>query len=315
MNILKQRRCLVIYNPISGKGINPNTIKDYQEILKQRGYDVDFVATKYSNHATETVISAENYDIVFSIGGDGTLNEVVKGNYLRDNKFTICPLPSGTCNDVASMLGYGKNPVDNLNMALDGEIHDMDIGIINDSPFAYVVGMGKLMNIPYETKSEDKRKNGYMAYLKGAICEILNKMKNYKAEVIVDGVKLDGSYSLIMISNANHIAGIDGFYKEVCLNDGEMEVLLCKSKNKFDFIANFLKFFIGEKTSDIISLKAKEIIVKMIDIPDKKWCIDGERYDYDGMEYRITIKEKMKFLTPKIKTKKLFKSKEEIYNM
>lgn len=70
-----------------------------------------FAATKHTNHATEIVKNAQNYDIVFSIGGDGTLNEVVRGNHLRDRKLTICPLPSGTCNDVATMLGYGKNPI------------------------------------------------------------------------------------------------------------------------------------------------------------------------------------------------------------
>ena len=59
------------------------------------------------------------------------------------------------------MLGYGKNPVDNINMALNGVERDYDIGTINDNPFVYVVGMGKLMDIPYETKSENKKKCGY----------------------------------------------------------------------------------------------------------------------------------------------------------
>lgn len=304
-----KRKCLIIYNPISGKGVSDDILLKYCEILKEKGFAVDFKATKSSNDATKAIVSATDYDIVFSIGGDGTLNEIVKGNYLRDERLTICPLPSGTCNDVATMLGYGKNPIDNLNMALDGEIHTIDIATINDNPFVYVVGMGKLMNIPYETKSEDKRKNGYIAYLKGAINELLDKMKRYKAEVIVDGKRLDGNYSLIMISNANHIAGIDNFYKEVCLNDGLMEVLLCKSNTTPEFIKDFLKFLAGRKTNDIISLKAHEITIKLIEQPDKEWCIDGEKYDYNGTEYKIRIQDQMKILTPKAKTKKLFRNK------
>lgn len=305
-----QKRCLIIYNPVSGKGIDKKVLEEYYKILKERGYEVELVTTQRSNHAAETVANAEKYDIVFSIGGDGTLNEVVKGNYLRDKKLTICPLPSGTCNDVATMLGYGKNPVQNLTMALDGEIHNIDIGTINDSPFAYVVGMGKLMNIPYETKSEDKRKIGYAAYLKSAISEITEKMKRYKAEVTVDGAKIDGNYSLIMVSNADHIAGINGFHKNVCLNDGEMEVLLCKSRNKREFIGNFLRYFMGIPSENIISLKAHEVSIKLLDIPDEKWCIDGEKYDYDGSEYNIIIQDRMEFLTPKVKRKKLFKQSE-----
>ena len=33
---------------------------------------IDFAATKYTNHATEIVLHAQNYDIVFAIGPAGT---------------------------------------------------------------------------------------------------------------------------------------------------------------------------------------------------------------------------------------------------
>lgn len=308
----KEKKCLIIYNPISGKGINENILSEYHRILTERGYQVDFVATKYSTHATKTIEEAGNYDVVFSIGGDGTLNEVVKGNFRRKERLTICPLPSGTTNDVATMLGYGKNPIDNLNMALDGEVNDIDIGTINDNPFAYVVGMGKFMHIPYETSSLEKRKKGYAAYIKEGAIELFNKMKRYKAEVTIDGIKLDGEYSLIMVSNANHIAGINNFYKDVCLNDGEMEVLLCKAKNKRELIMSFLRFLVGQKSDEIISLRAHNVSIKMLDQPDKNWCIDGEMMDTTSDEYEIKIHDKMDFLTPKENARKLFRQKGKI---
>lgn len=302
-----KKKCLVIYNPNSGNAISEYVINEYEKILNDNGYSVDFAATKHTNHATEIVQNAQNYDIVFSIGGDGTLNEVVKGNFSRKDKLIICPIPSGTCNDVAAMLGYKKDPIDNLKTALNGEVHNMDIGTINDNPFVYVVGMGKLMNIPYETKGIDKKKNGYGAYIKEFLNEITNKIKRYKAEVIVDGVKLNDKYSLIMVSNSNHIAGINHFYKEVCLNDGQLEVLLCKAKSIKGFIKNFLSFLFGKQSNDIVSLKASEISIRLIDIPEKNWCIDGEKLDYFGNEYVIKAKQKMKILAPKNKANHLFK--------
>ena len=305
---IKNKKCLIIFNPISGKGTNANILKEYQKILNARGYEVDLISTKHNNHATEIMEHAGDYDIVFSIGGDGTLNEVIRGNYLRKDRLTICPLPSGTCNDVATMLGYGKNPIDNLKKALDGEINTIDIGTVNNKPFVYVAGMGKLMNIPYETKSEEKRKNGYLAYIKASLGEIFNAVERYKAEVIVDGIKLDEKYSLIMVSNSNHIAGINNFYKNVCLNDGKMEVILCTAENKRQFIINFLKFFSGQPTTDIVSLKAREVSIKLFEIPEKNWCVDGEKYNYYGDEYHIKIDDNMKILVPKTKVKKLFRN-------
>ena len=306
----ENKKCLIIYNPNSGKGMNPKLMDEYKNILHEHGYKVDVLATQYRCHATDFVSSCLNYDVLFSVGGDGTLNEVVNGNSKREEKLVICPLPSGTCNDVASMLGYTSNPVTNLKKALDGEIHNMDVGSINDKSFIYVVGTGKFLNIPYETKSEDKKREGYLAYIKAGLAEFINKVRRYRAEVTIDGEKLDGKYSLIMVSNANHIAGVNGFHKNVSLDDGLFEVVLCKSKTIQDFVGNFFVYLTGNKADDIISLKAREVKIKMIDKPDKRWCIDGEEYRYDGDEYVIKVGEQMPFMTPKIKTKKLFISNE-----
>lgn len=305
---MENKRCLIIYNPLSGKGKASDSIKVYHRILKENGCDVDIVATKRTNHATETIIEAKEYDVVFAVGGDGTLNEVVKGNMRRKNKLTICPLPSGTCNDVATMLGYGADPEKNMKLALSGEVKVMDIGSINDDPFVYVVGMGKFMNIPYETKSIDKKKNGYMAYIRGGLGEVLDKLKRYRAEVTIDGKKLDGKYSLIMVSNSDHVAGMNRFHKDVCLDDGEMEVLLCKAKSKTEFVKSFLMLFLGRRTNDIISLKAHDVQIRLIDKPEKNWCVDGEEYNYSGSEYNIRTSSHMKILAPKLQAQKLFKA-------
>lgn len=305
---MSKKKCLIIYNPLSGKGKSGKNINIYYNILKENGYDVDIIATKHAKHATEAIIEAQQYEIVFAVGGDGTLNEVVRGNMLRNQKLTICPLPSGTCNDVATMLGYGASPEKNIKLALSGEEKNMDIGSINDEPFVYVVGMGKFMNIPYETKREDKKKNGYMAYIRDGLREVLDKLRRYRAEVTIDGQKLDGAYSLIMVSNSDHVAGVDRFHKDVCLDDGEMEVLLCKAKSKTEFIKSFLMLFLGRRTEEIISLKARDVRIRLLDKPEKKWCIDGEKLDREVEEYHINTTSQMKILTPKRNAQKLFKA-------
>ena len=306
---MKKKTCLIIYNPRSGKGKVKEKIDIYKEILKDNNYEVDIVATKGVGYATEAVVTADYHDILFSVGGDGTLNEVVRGNFMRNKKMTICPLPSGTCNDVATMLGYGSDPHKNMELVLDGEVHSMDIGTLNDTPFVYVVGMGKFMNIPYETKSSDKRRAGYLAYVKDGVKEALDKLKRYKTEVEIDGNKMDGYYSLIMISNSDHVAGVRRFHKNVCLDDGELEVLLCRAQTKTKFIKNFLQLFLGRNTDEIISLKARDIKIRLIDKPSKKWCIDGEKYEYSGDTYHIKANKKMNILAPKASVDKLFQGK------
>ena len=56
------------------------------------------------------------------------------------------------------------------------------------------------------------------------------------------------------------------------------------------------------------STTANEIKIKLSAKPDKKWCIDGEKFEYDGKEYHIKVAQQMKFLTPQeTANSKLFK--------
>lgn len=304
---MERKRVLIIYNPNSGKKDKNYLCAKYKELLMKYGYNVSIVQTKYPNHATTVIKNAPHFDIVFSLGGDGTLNEVIAGNMEREDKLNICPLPLGTCNDVATMLGYGKDPIENLEKAISGELHDLDIGTINNTPFIYVVGMGKFMNIPYEADSIEKKKMGYFSYLKMGVKELINKIKKYKAKIKIDGKELDGNYSMIMVSNSNHIAGVDNFHKDVKLDDGQFEILLCKSSDIVDMSINFMRYFMGLETENIISLKGHDIDIEMDEISEKNWCIDGEELKDNSRRIKILPKTKMKILTPKnIRNKKLF---------
>lgn len=304
---MERKRVLIIYNPNSGKKDKNYLCAKYKELLMKYGYNVSIVQTKYPNHATTVIKNAPHFDIVFSLGGDGTLNEVIAGNMEREDKLNICPLPLGTCNDVATMLGYGKDPIENLEKAISGELHDLDIGTINNTPFIYVVGMGKFMNIPYEADSIEKKKMGYFSYLKMGVKELINKIKKYKAKIKIDGKELDGNYSMIMVSNSNHIAGVDNFHKDVKLDDGKFEILLCKSSDIVDMSINFMRYFMGLETENIISLKGHDIDIEMDEISEKNWCIDGEELKENSKRIKILPKAKMKILTPKnIRNKKLF---------
>lgn len=300
------KKVLLVINPNSGVGVPAKIIEKFYDILDNNDYDVDITFTKRVKHATEIVENSEFYDLVFSIGGDGTLNEVVNGNIKRKNKMTICPFPTGSCNDVASMLGYEKDLLHNLDLALDGEVKSIDIGTINDYAFTYVVGMGKFMDIPYSTSRDKKSRIGYLAYIKEGINEFFNDTKMYKANIEADGVEIEGDYSLIIVSNSNHIAGVPGFHKDVKLDDQKFEVLLCTANNKTKLVNSFIEFYMGMNPKNMISFKANDLKVKLSEVPEKNWCVDGEKLEENTCYYHINANNKMNFLVPKNKTKKLF---------
>ena len=236
------KKCLVVYNPNSGKYNKEVTLPKIEKILNEYDYSVIIEKTKYKGDATSIVANIDKCDLVVSIGGDGTFNEVMTGNFMRKDRIVLCHLPSGTTNDVGAMWGYGKNMLNNLKLALNGKVKRIDICTINDKPFVYSAGFGKFMNIPYETPRELKKRIGHLAYIREGARDFFRKVKLYDITYEVDNEKYRGLFSFALITNANRVAGINNFYKDIKLDDNKFEVLLCNI-TKLKDIVKTLYFF------------------------------------------------------------------------
>ena len=77
------KKCIVIYNPNSGHTLKRRLIPRYKSLIEKHGYKAKFIATQYAGHAKEIVQHIGYVDLVMSMGGDGTFNEIVYGNSLR----------------------------------------------------------------------------------------------------------------------------------------------------------------------------------------------------------------------------------------
>ena len=303
------KRCVVIYNPVSGKKIKIKFLDEYKKILFNKGYDSEIIYTEYRGHAISIVKNLDdNVNLVISIGGDGTFNEVMTGNFLRKKKLLLSHLPTGTTNDLCKMLGYGKNIIDNLKMTLDGEVKGLDICTIHGRPFVYVAGFGKFTDIAYETSRKNKEKFGYFAYLTEGIKSFFNKTKLYDITYEIDGNVYRGLFSFVIISSANRISGINNFYKDVKLDDDKFEVLFCNITRKKDIakILYFLTMYDVSKVPGIYFYRTNNLKIKFDNIPKKSWCIDGEELKMSSSKYNINIINDVKMLIPSKNISKLF---------
>ena len=302
------KKCAIIYNPNSGRKVEFNVMPQFIKMLEKYGYETQVFYTEYKGHATEIVKNLEHVDLVLSMGGDGTFNESITGNFARKDRLVCAHIPVGTTNDIGIMMGYGKNMLNNLKMTLEGVVKNVDICLINNKPFVYVATIGKFAEIPYETPRELKKKFGYLAYITEGVKSFFNKTKLYDVTYEIDGVKYRGLFSFIIVSSANRIAGINNFYKDVKLDDDRFEVLLCNFSKKKDIIRSlyFLTMYDIEKVPGIHFYKTNNIKFKFADKPKKNWCIDGEMLDDDGKEFNISIDRNIQMMIPKKNINKLF---------
>lgn len=305
------KKCAIIYNPLSGRKAKFKYLSEFQKILKSHDYDIDIYYTEYRGHATEIVRDLEPVDLVLSIGGDGTFNESITGNCMRKDRLVCAHIPCGTTNDVGTMMGYGKNMLNNLKITLEGVVKNVDICMINGRPFVYVAAIGKFADIPYDTPRKLKKKIGYLAYISEAVKSFFDKTRLNEIIYEVDGVEYRGLFSFIIISSANRISGINNFYKDVKLDDNKFEVLLCNISKKKDILKSlyFLTMYDVYKVPGIYSYKTDKLKIKFVDKPRKPWCLDGEKLDSLDDNYEITIDRNIKMMIPEKNVSKLFVNK------
>lgn len=302
------KKCLVVYNPNSGKYNKEVTLPKIEKILNEYDYSVIIEKTKYKGDATSIVANIDKCDLVVSIGGDGTFNEVMTGNFMRKDRIVLCHLPSGTTNDVGAMWGYGKNMLNNLKLALNGKVKRIDICTINDKPFVYSAGFGKFMNIPYETPRELKKRIGHLAYIREGARDFFRKVKLYDITYEVDNEKYRGLFSFALITNANRVAGINNFYKDIKLDDNKFEVLLCNITKLKDIVKTlyFFALYDASKIPGFYFYQTDNIKIKFNSPLKKPLCIDGESFDDMCGSYNIKIDHDVYVLMPSKNVNNLF---------
>ena len=305
------KTCTLIINPNSGrrhKRINKDKIT---KIFNKYNYDVNIVFTEYRGHAREIVKSTTS-DIVISVGGDGTFNEVMTGNFERKERVLVSHIPLGTANDIGAMYGYGRFLNRNFELLLKGTVKGIDICTINGKPFTYVAALGKFTNISYETPRYLKKRFGYLAYLIEGLRDLRNPVKNYDLKYIVDGEEKEINSTFMLISNANRIAGINNFYHDIKLDDNRFEVLFCEMNDAREVIKSLYHL----KDGDISTLngfkfyKTDKINIKFDKCLEKGWSVDGEELEDKQKEFNVEIVRDVKVLLPNKNIKKLFINKE-----
>lgn len=241
---------MVIYNPSSGKELSAQKIFAItRRIQSIKNIEVTFFATKKKNDATTAALRAckNNYDLIIACGGDGTVNEIVNGIMLSENKTKLAILPTGTINDFAQQLSVPKNVINYTRMLLNGRYKKIDIGKANDKYFVNVVGGGAFTNIPHIVPSDVKTSFGkYAYYLQGAF-EIPGQLdKSYVITYTLDGKELTLNTFLFLISNTASVGGFRYLSPKATYTDGLLDIIIIEKSSPTDLLQIFTGILNGQ---------------------------------------------------------------------
>lgn len=305
-------KCVVIYNPNSGKLASRSGLKRIFRILENYGYETEVIYTQYRGHAKEITKKLKKVDLLICAGGDGTLNEVIAGNIERKEPILLGQLPLGSVNDVAHMYGMTSNSTKNILMLLNGVEKNVDVCMINNQPFVYVACIGAFVDISYSTPRKLKEKYGRFAYVLYGIQQLKQQFKYFNVKYTIDGVKHEGRFSFIFITNSSGISGVKNIIPDVKLDDNKFEVLLMNVNSKF----GILKALYYLKRRDInnipghVYIKTDNLKLEFDEVPPS-WCIDGDELIHNSKTFEIKINKDNHLLLPSKNIDKLFENEED----
>ncbi len=295
------KKILLVINPKAGMIKSMTTLSDVLNVFGKNGYDTTSFSTKGKNDATEIVKKhAKNHGIIVCCGGDGTLNEVIKGVVSLENPLPIGYIPTGTSNDFATSLGLSTNAVQAAHDIIDGKLLQHDIGSFNDDNcFSYVASFGTMSDVSYLTSQKMKNAIGHFAYtLKGA--GAFFKMRAYHAKIEYDGKTIEGDFILGGVSNSKSIGGMIKLKnKEIVLNDGIFELIFFRKPKNIGDVANIARWLISQNpdnTSIVFEHTSSAVISSEGFIP---WTVDGEFAGFHKNVKIVNNHNAVSFLSPK----------------
>lgn len=293
--------CSIIYNPNSS-GVKGTKVVDEMCKILEVNYDVKTyksdgpgLGTKYAKEANK------DSDLIISLGGDGTFDEIIRGICSSEQKAIISHIPMGTTNDLGKTFNLVGNPINSLKKILLGKETTLDILTINDIPYAYVAAFGYLTCIANDTPDNLKKALGKSAYVLYGGTQTLKKPEVYNLKYEINGKKYRTDCILGAISNSKGFAGFE-FYNDFKLNDGKFEVMFVPNMPKIEMAKALKSIAINKKTiednpSIIVHKNVSNIKIKFDKNPTDNWTLDGDKQVLPK-EVEIKVGKQIKVLLP-----------------
>ena len=253
---------IFIINPASGttnyeivKENIKNNVKEEYEIIETKGpHDATKIASKYKNKKDV---------VVFSVGGDGTLNEVVNG--LAGGKCFLGIIPTGSGNDFYRSLESSNKLKSTI-----------DLGKVNDRYFINITSIGFDAQVAHNANIfKEKNKNKKLAYYLGILKTLIKfRCDNYK--LIIDGKDYNNRYTLMAICNGKYYGGGFKIAPLASFDDDYFDLYLANKMNRLTLIKLLVMLIKANHENSKLVSKIKCKSVSIASDKDMIVNIDGE---------------------------------------
>ncbi len=291
----QKQKILFIINPISGIGRQKKVEQNLELFLDKEKFDYQISYTSYAHHATAISLAAvlKSFDVVVAVGGDGSINDCIRG--LVSTGVTLGIIPAGSGNGLARCLNIPLSIEEAIKCINNQKTLEIDSIKLNDTFYASIAGIGFDALIAQEFSKTQTR--GFQPYLK----LVLQHYPQYRQQtytLVIDGKEITTQALFISFANSKQF----GFNTEIApnaeLNDGLIDVVIVKKPPLplLFWTAQLLFFRKFDKSIYVETYQAKHVVVRNKD----KIAInlDGEYTELNGdLDFSIVPKS-LKVIIP-----------------
>ncbi|MBT9175839.1 MAG: Diacylglycerol kinase [Firmicutes bacterium] len=290
----------LIVNLTAGYGKCRLKYPEVTAYLEQHDVKVKSFFTEKRGHGEELARQAvrEGFDVVVSMGGDGTLNEVVNG--VAGSSATLGFIPAGAGNDFGRTFGLKNGEVTKAcHVLLDGHARAVDLCRIDARYFINVAGAGFDAEVGHMANVWGKR---YFSGATAYIASILRQLVAFSPrEMIIelDEQRISTKVWMVAVANARYFGGGFMIAPTAEIDDGLLDVYIIQETSKAGLLMVLPRVMTGGHVSHPAVLFYRAKRVKLSSPYVLAAQADGELVDHLPQEFAITG-EKINMILPRL---------------
>ena len=256
---------IFIINTLAGRGKYIKLLPNIEKVCKEEklDYEIRYITEKLSGKDIALEYKNEE-NVIYSVGGDGTLTKILQGIVGTKNKLGVIP------------AGSGNDTYRTIRMLPEGETL-IDIAKINDIYFINVACTGLDAEVANNVDKLRKTKIPTSQLYNASIVYTFVKYKFKKIKIKTSVKEIEDSYSILSVCNGGYYGGGYNIAPKAQMTDGLLDIYYVEKMPKLKIIPLLLKLKKGkhEGKRKIHKFRTNHIEIELQE--NITFNIDGEK--------------------------------------
>jgi len=268
-------RMRVIVNPAAGAGKTARKWPQIMVLMKSLGLDFEHDVTEAPGHAMELAKLAveKGYEMVVSVGGDGTIHEIVNGLHEAGGGADVAVgiVNTGTGADYIRTIGVPRRYKEACKCLLSKNRRVVDLGVVEYTKdgqrmkrlFVNFAGIGFDAEVVKATTEKFKALGDMPSYLMGLFSTLMS-YENRDVSITVDGEHGERRICTVLLNNGRYGGGGMMPAPNADPGDGFFDLVIIDDITKPDLIMSLPRIYRGTHLTHpkVTLMRAREVEIK-----------------------------------------------------